>query len=215
MAIYTPTSPSNPNPTIGNPFNTEATVLDTLLTSLKADFTGYDNYFTTTGLENAYIADQAVQSPQFQPQAGDGIFQSSNTDIPDSAGGGPVIISDEIAITTTFNDAKVMWNYAIRLTWSSGAASNVFHYLERSSTSGFGAGTGTIIAPSGGSTPIVKQESRSSSVSLYTGQPVVDTLATAGTYYYHFTALDQITDKICEADGNQSFYTYFVTHDFS
>lgn len=67
MAIPTFSTPANP--TIGNGFDTEATILNTLLTDLKGNWSAWSTYLNSTGLEHQYIAPKAVEGPNINAHA--------------------------------------------------------------------------------------------------------------------------------------------------
>ena len=219
MPIPTLTSPANPNPTIGNPFNTEAVVNNTLLTSIKADFSTLENYYNLTGWENQYLANQSVQSEQLYPQAVFNRFGSGTTVLNTLA---DTFMSDEISINIPVNNAKVIFQANINwiLSQVSGTAgsdmSEVDYYLESNATPGFAAAAGTAVLPPGG----VKTRSRDGQTNNFlignTPLIAVDTVATAGNRYYRFTAKEN-QNVLFNRTINRATSTYFywITNGFS
>lgn len=182
---------SDPNPSIGNGFDTEAVVQNTLNTSIKGALNGLYSYLITTGLENDALAPQAVISDQILLQSQ--VVNMDNTDTPLSVS--TTYVSSSYGGTISMSHAFA--NAVTEFTWSySGYNPNTTKAkmtgikMQRATNSGFTTGLTDIgngvspdsnmhIPPNGGSGVF-----EFTSVFCFTD----DTVKSASTtYYYRFT----------------------------
>lgn len=167
------------------------------------------------GLETNFLAAQSVKSLQLYPQAANAIFRSSDTSL---ATLNPTFVSDQITLTTTFDNAKVLWTYHFNVIFATGTSpliSEHEQYLERSGSSGFTAGTGSKVLPTSGATPVIRMGDSADTQYTTSSYTVIDTLATAGTYYYRFTADENQVASKATIRGTRSWYTYMVFNGIS
>ena len=218
MPLPTPLAISSPNPTIGNGFDTEATVLNTLLTNLKSDtggVTSINNYLSTTKLENLYIKEQAVQSPQLYLQAAWENF-GSNVSLAVASASTTQFLSDLITITIDpgFTNAIIDMDAVLNMTGKASGATSWTFFLEQLATQVSSAGSGTkVLPPSGTALNIVIPEDTATTSRATVPFTALWAVGGPGTYYFKFSgSANSTAPTFNQTSSNYKYKIYNDTY---
>jgi hypothetical protein len=192
MALPTFSTPSNPS--IGNDFNSEATVLNTLLTALKTNWTDFNTYLTGTGLEHQYIAPKAIEGANVVAHANLQNLGAGETTVTATN----IYTSASTSITTSYADAYVRITVQIAIRNNTVTTGYVtLPKVQRDDNSGFTSPTNILLGSAGDAAERVGANDGSADGEYFTTITFIDaTTKPADTYYYRFIFTAGSTDLI-------------------
>lgn len=216
-------------PTNGNNRSVEEPKITTSIANTNTNFNNLYRYLDktgatypsglNTGLEQEYLANKAVKSVNFFPNAGSGTFGTGETTLTTF---NSVFVSNVISIVVPADNMKVSFfanfHWAVDAGATSGSnISEVEFYMERFTN------VGTPV-PGGGlevqTTPSTRPSDRSGKNDNYligvSSIAVTDTVTTAGTYRYYFLARESSTivfNRKIRRWGSR--YFYILSNDFA